>query len=77
MSMRLYSVILRGGSNYRPSTSLWYIPNRDPSSTILTRGQGPHMKRTTHNKYMLRASMTRVNERAVHDWLRSASCDFV
>jgi len=39
------SVILRGGSNYRPSTSSWYFPNRA--------GEGSGFPCTTHNKYML------------------------
>jgi hypothetical protein len=34
--------------------------------------QGPPMKRTTHNKYMLR--FDDAYERAGHDWLRSAAC---
>ena len=60
MSMRLYSVILRGGSNYRPSTSLWYIPNRDPS-TDPHAGPGAPMNHS-QQAYML-ASMTRMSAR--------------
>jgi hypothetical protein len=67
MSMRLYSVILRGGSNYRPSTSLWYIPNRDPSTDPLTRG--PHEPLTTS----VHARFDDAYESAGHDWLRSAA----
>ena len=33
------SVVLRGGSNYRPSGSHWYFPNR--------------LELNTHNKYFL------------------------
>ena len=39
------SVLLRGGSNYRPDGSNWYFPNRA--------GPGAGVPCGTHNKYML------------------------